>query len=144
MAEAPDPAFAVVEIFDDVELHLLNRHEYHLGDPLAWLDLVAFRAAIPTRDKYLALVIRVNEPGQVAEDQSVLVTQPGARQQHRSQTGIGNMNCQAGRYQHGIAGFHDQGFVNNGPHVEARRTVGGVVRQWDAVPDAWIEDLQVN
>ena len=42
MAEPSCPTLAIVEVLDDIELHLFDWHEHHLRDSLARLYLVAF------------------------------------------------------------------------------------------------------
>ena len=78
MAEAPVPTIADVELVDDIELNLLDRHENHLCDALARLNLVRIRTPIPAGDEYLALVVGIDQPGQVAQHEPVFVTQPGS------------------------------------------------------------------
>jgi len=80
MAEATRTTLTFVEIFNDIELHLCDRHEQHLCDSLARLNLITIRTTIPARDEYLSLVVGIDEAGQVAQHQSVFVSQAGARQ----------------------------------------------------------------
>ncbi len=40
MAEAPGTTLTVVEILDDIELHLFYWQEHHLSDPLARPNIV--------------------------------------------------------------------------------------------------------
>ena len=39
MAEPPGPAIAILEVFNDIEAHLLDRDEHHLSDPVTGLNL---------------------------------------------------------------------------------------------------------
>jgi hypothetical protein len=67
MAEAALAAAGVCEFFDDLKGHLLDRHEHHLCDTFAWLNFVGFLAAIPAGNEDLALVVRIDQAGQVTE-----------------------------------------------------------------------------
>ena len=62
-----------MELVHDAELHLLDRDEHHLRDPLAGLHFVRLSAPVPAGNEHLALVVRVDQPGQVAEHEAVLV-----------------------------------------------------------------------
>ena len=73
MTKTARAAVAFVEFLHNREHHLLHGHEYHLRDALSRPYLVAIGAAIPPRDIYLALVVRVDEAGQVAEHEAMLV-----------------------------------------------------------------------
>ena len=63
-----------------------------LRDALARLHAKRLRAAIPARDHELALIIGVDEPDEIAEHDAVLVAEAGARQHHRCQIPIAQMN----------------------------------------------------
>ena len=68
-----------IELFQD-QARLTERNEHHLCDALARLDNIGRAAAIPARDENLALIIRINQARQVAEHQTMPVTQTGAWQ----------------------------------------------------------------
>jgi len=80
MAEATRTTLTFAEFFNDIELYLCDRHEQHLRDSLARLNLITLRTTIPARDEYLSLVVGIDKAGQVAEYQPVFVSQAGARQ----------------------------------------------------------------
>ena len=69
MPETAFAAVAVSKLLNNIKSYLLYRHEDHLGDALAWLNIVSFVAAIPAGNENLALVIRINKSGKVAQDQ---------------------------------------------------------------------------
>ncbi|MNE95277.1 hypothetical protein D3C80_1933420 [compost metagenome] len=69
------------------------------------------------------------------------MTQAGARQDHRGEAGVGNVDRQAGGDQHGLAGFEDQVLLQHGAQVEAGGTRGGVLRQGEFRAQARIENL---
>lgn len=73
MAEAALATTGVLEFFDDLEFHLLDRHENHLCDSLSWLNLIGLITAIPAGNKNLALVVGIDQSGQVAEYKPVFV-----------------------------------------------------------------------
>ena len=93
-------------------------------------------------DHDLALVVRVDQPDQVAEHDAVLVAQPRARQDHRRQPGIGEVDGDAGRDQRRLAGRDVERRVDAGAQVQAGGTRRGVVRR--AVAQALVEDLDVD
>ena len=80
MAEPTRTTLAFVEIFNDIELYLCDRHEQHLRDSLARLNLITLRTTIPARDEYLSLVVGIDKARQIAQYQPVFVSQAGARQ----------------------------------------------------------------
>jgi len=73
MAKAAFATARVLEFFDDLEFHLLDRHENHLCDALAWLNLVGLITAIPAGNKNLSLVVGIDQSGQVAKYKPVFV-----------------------------------------------------------------------
>ena len=73
MPKSAGPALAGLEFVYQFKIGPYHRHDDHLRDTLARLYLVALGAAIPTRDIYLPLVVRVDEAGQVAEHEAMLV-----------------------------------------------------------------------
>ncbi len=76
MVEAALAAARVPELFDDLELHLLERYEYHLRNPFARLNFIGLLAAIPAGSVHLSLVIGIDQSGQVSEDKPVFVAKP--------------------------------------------------------------------
>ncbi len=54
------------------------------------------------------------------------------------------MYRQPGRYEYGVTRPDTQWFIDTGTHIEARRTIGRIGRQWDRVPHTRVEDLQFN
>ena len=99
MSEPPVSPIAVVELLDDLEAHLLDGHEHHLGDALSRLYLVAPGSPVPAGNEYLSLVVGVDQPGQVAEHEAVLVAEARTRQEHRGKTGIPDVDGEPGRDQ---------------------------------------------
>src|SRR5262245_39852224 len=101
MAEAAGAASALLEPLDDFEPRLDDRHEDHLRNTLARCDRVARFAAIPARHEDLALIVGIDEPGEVSEHDAMLVPQTRSRKDHRGETRIGNVYRNTGRNQHG-------------------------------------------
>ena len=104
---------------------------------------VAFRASIPAGNVYLPLVVRIDQPGQVAEHQPVLVAEARSRQQHGGQCRVGDVNGQPGRNQYCLARRHGDRTVDARTHIQPGRTARRVVRQRNRVADARIENLQL-
>jgi hypothetical protein len=144
MAETSATATRIVELVDDLELHLFNGNKYHLCNALAWLNLVGLGTSIPDRNKHLALVIGINEAGQVTENQSMFVAQAGTWQKHSGKSGIANMDGKAGRNQNGCAGLDREHVVNTCPHIKASRAVRRIVWQWNTLANPRVQYLQFN
>ncbi len=144
MAEPAGTAFAIPKFLDYLEPDLLNRHEYHLCDAFPWLDLVRFAASVPARDKYLSLIVGIDQARQVAEHKTMFMSEPGARKQYRRQAAIANVNRDAGGNQLGITRAHSQRLVDTRAHIKARGSVGRIVRQGYGLPNSGIQYLQFN
>src|SRR5690606_27672405 len=80
MPEAASTTLAALELADTFQLRLHHRHQYQLGDALTRLDGEGLMAAVPAGHHQLALVIRIDQPHQIAQHDAVLVAQAGARQ----------------------------------------------------------------
>ena len=99
VTETAFAARAGVEILNQVEFRLHHRHKNQLGDALARLNRKTLLTAIPHGNHQLALIIRINQANQIAQYDAVLMAETGARQNHRGQRRVGDMNSQAGRQQ---------------------------------------------
>lgn len=139
MAEATRTTLTFVEIFNDVELYLCDRHEQHLCDSLARLHRITLRTTIPAGDEYLSLVIGIDQARQVTQYESMFVSEAGARQQYGRERRITYVNRDSGWDENCFSGLHGDDLVNDSPHVERRGAVGRIVRQRNAVADAWVE-----
>ncbi len=71
-----------VKIGDDVEFNLQHRYHDHLRNALHRLNRELNVPAIPDRDKYLSLIVGVNQPDEIAQHDAVFMAQSGARQDH--------------------------------------------------------------
>ncbi|MCY1410408.1 hypothetical protein D9M71_257770 [compost metagenome] len=141
MPETTGAALAFVEAVDQLEMRLHHRHQNQLGDALADGDGERGLAAVPAGHHQLALVVRVDQPDQVAQHHAVLVAQAGARQDQRGQVRVGDMDGQAGGDQQGLARLEDGVLLEHGAQVEAGGAGRGVLRQGEFRADARIEDL---
>src|SRR5579885_2141086 len=92
MAEATGPARAGGELVHQLELRARHRHEHELGDALAGLYGERFAPAVPARHHQLALVVGIDQTHQVAEHDPVLVAEPRARQDHRGELRIADVD----------------------------------------------------
>ena len=75
MAEAARVAVTLFEFLHHFEANLLYRQEYQLSDPIAWINQEYFTAAIPAGDLNFPLVVAVDESNQVAQHDTVLMTE---------------------------------------------------------------------
>jgi len=124
MAEPAVPAIAFPKFLDKLEPDLLNRYKHHLCDALPRLDFICFGASVPAGDKYLTLIVGIDQPGQVTEHQTVFMSKPGARKQHRRQAIVADVNCKTSGNQLGVARPDSQRLIDACAHVESRRSVG--------------------
>ncbi len=74
----------------------------------------------------------------------MLMTQAGARQDHRRQRGIGDMNRKAGRQQRGCARRQLYGVVETGSQVKSGGAGGGIGRQRKLLADTRVQNLNVD
>lgn len=118
MAKTAFPAAGIVELFYNLKLNLLHWHEYHLSDSLARLNFIRLVTSIPAGNKNLALVVRIYEAGQIAEHQSMLVPEPGSRQQDRRKRRIADVYSQPCWHQHRLSRRNRQNIVDAGTHIE--------------------------
>ena len=144
VAEAAGTAIAVGEGFHDLEAGLHHWHEYHLRNALAGLDREAILAAIPAGNEQLAMIIRVDEAGEIAQHDAMLVAQPEARQQHRRQLGVADVDGDAGGDELGLAGMDIQRLIHAGAQVHAGGTVSGVLRHGDFLADSVVEYFELD
>ncbi len=79
MAEPAFAAGAAFEFLYHLELHPSHRHEHHLRDPVTRLDDHVMLAPVPRRDHQLALVIGIDQSHQIAQHDTVFVSQTGTR-----------------------------------------------------------------
>ena len=99
-------------------------------------------AAVPAAHHQRALVVAVDQADQVAQHDAVFVAQARARQDHRGQAGVADVDGDAGRDQHRLAGLQQQRRVEAGAQVEAGAAGRGVGRQ--LLGHARVEHLQVD
>jgi len=142
MAEAAFATLRCRKIFDDLEGGAHDRDKDQLRNPFPRLDVKRVAAAIPARNKDLALIIRIDEAHQVAQDDAVLMAQARPRQDHRRQLRVSDMDGKPGWHKLGIAGPQQYRLVEAGAKVHAGGAVGGVIRQGIVGTQARVEDLK--
>jgi hypothetical protein len=64
------------ELADQLELGPQDGHQYQLRDPVSDINSKALATAIPTGHEKLALVIGIDEPYEVSQDDAVLMAEP--------------------------------------------------------------------
>jgi hypothetical protein len=133
-----------LEVVHDFETGVDHRNEDHLGDPFAGLHGERRIPAIPAGNEHLPLVVGVDQPDEVAEDDAVLVAESGARQQHGREGWVADVDRHAGGYQHGLAGRHVGRCFDAGPHIDPRRALGRVLGQREFGTQPRIEDLELD
>jgi len=85
MSKAAGAASALGKFLDDLKLYLHNRHENHLRNPRTRLDDEGIITAVPARYEHLTLVVRVDQPDEIAQHDTVLVPKARPRQENCSQ-----------------------------------------------------------
>ncbi len=106
MEPKPISRFTVAKRFNSFKISVDHRNNNQLGDALPNFNSKGCYTTIPTGNKQLPLIIRVNKPRQITQNQPMLMAKSGARQQHRSKPRIGHVNRKAGRHQHRFARYH--------------------------------------
>ena len=100
--------------------------------------------AVPAGHHQLSLVVRVDQPDQIAEHDAVLVAESRARQDHRGEARVLHVDREAGGNQLGLPGLEHQRRVEAGAQVQPGRTAGGVGGQRKIAADARIEDAHLQ
>jgi hypothetical protein len=77
---------------------------------------------VPGRHHDFTLIVRVDQADQIAQNDAMPVAEAGARQDHRRQTGVTQVNRDAGRNQVRLTGCDDQRLVDARAQVEAGRS----------------------
>ena len=79
---------------------------------------------------------------EISENDAVLVAQAGARQDHRREARIGQVNGDPRRYEHGVARMDFYRALDARAQVKASRAGGRVMRR--AVVQTWVEESDVD
>jgi len=141
-AKPPRGALARIEIGNDAKRRLHDRNDDELGQPVERLQREVGTPAVPAAHHQFALVIGVDQPDQIAQDNAVLVTQPGPGQDQRREAGIGDVDRDAGSNQFGLSRQECQWDIDARAQVEsggAGRCVGGQI-----VADAFVQDAKCD
>lgn len=144
MAEAARTALAGREFGDDGELGPDDWHDHHLRDALADGDGERRLAPVPARHQQFALIVAVDQADQIAQNDTVLVTKARARQHHRGQFGVADVDSEAGGDQMCLARLHRQRFRQTGAQVQAGRADSSVVGEGDVLTQTRVENFQFN
>jgi len=80
MAKTTLGASGFDEFIHALEGYLRHWYEDHLGDTLAHLDFIRCIPPVPARHKHLALIVRIDQPYQIAQHDAMFVAQSRARQ----------------------------------------------------------------
>ena len=101
---------------------LHDGHEDHLRDALARRDRVGRATAIPARHEDLTLIVRIDEAGEIAEHDAVLVAESRARKDHRGEPGVADVNGDARGNEHRAAGHELDRRIDAGAQIQSRRS----------------------
>ena len=144
MAKTAGAAFRIGKLRDQFEADTDHRHQHQLGDALPNLDAEGGVPAIPARDQELSLIVRVDEPDQVAQDYAVAVTEARAGQDQGGEARVTDVHRQAGGDQLGGASGQLKRLCQHGTQVEPCGAVGGIARQRKFAAEAMVENLNLK
>lgn len=125
-AETAFPALAGGKFVHDFKFGLYDGYDNHLGDAFERFDGKRCVAPVPNRNFELALIVGIDEAEQIAQNDTVFVSQPGARQYHGGVARVGQMNRQTGRDEECFARLDGGGRVYTGAQVEPGRAGRGI------------------
>jgi hypothetical protein len=118
VSEAAGATRRSFEVRDNLEFNLHDRDDYELRDTLAWFQSEGLMTAIPARDHELALVIRIDQPDEIAEHDAVSVSQPRARQNHCRQCRVLKIDRKTRRYELRTTGRKLERLIETSPEIE--------------------------
>ena len=75
MTKPAGTALAFGEFVDDLKVNLRHWHENHLRDAITYRNFKGRLTSVPKGDKHLALIVRVDQPDQIAKNDPMLVTE---------------------------------------------------------------------
>ena len=75
MSKATGSTLGFGEFIDNVKVDLRHGNKDHLGNAIAYGNFKGGLTAVPEGDKYLALIVRVNESDEVSKDDPVFVAE---------------------------------------------------------------------
>lgn len=114
------------KVLHHIEIHLHYRHYHQLRDPLQRIQQERRVPTIPAGDKYLPLIIGVDQSDQIAQDYAMLVAQPGARQNYCCESGVSKMDGDAGGDKAGFPRLDSHHMFSAGTQIKARRIGSGI------------------
>ena len=141
-----EPVFrpvAFLKRLHHIELGSGHRQDDHLRDAVAGVNGEFGGSAVPAGDEYLALIIRIDESGEVAEDDAVFVAEAGAGQQHRRVIGVGDVDGDAGGNQFGGARLQGHRPINAGGQVKPGGAVGAIAGEAKFRVNAGVENSKI-
>ncbi len=130
------------KIVDDIKSDLNDGHDDELSYSFHRIQRKDGCPAIPQRNQYLSLIVRVDQANQVTEHDAVLVAHAGTGQYHCRQARIIQVDRDARRNQLGLAGLQKDWRINAGPQVEpsgAGRCIRG-----ELIAQARVQNLDVD
>jgi len=144
MTETAGATVALGKSLHQFEANLPHGHDHELGDTLRRLNTEGRLPAVPAGDQKFTLVIGIDQADEVTQNDTVFMTESGARQYHRCQTRIVKMDRQPRVYQFASPGREFQRFVQARAQIDAGRTSRTRFRKWNLPADTRIENLELN
>jgi hypothetical protein len=132
---------ALGECVNDIKRHLNDRDDYELGDALERFELEQLIAAIPDRNKYLALVVRIDQANEISQNDTVLVAQSRSRQDHRRQPRVRKVYRNSAWNEFCLARADREHIVEAGAQVQACRARSSVCGH--LVSQAWVKNANI-
>src|SRR5262249_7522407 len=111
-AEAARAARALLERLDHVELDLDDGDHDELRDALERVHDEGLATAVPARHEHLALVVGIDQPDEVSEDDAVLMPEARAWYHDRRETRVAEVNGDARGHERRVAGTQRERLVD--------------------------------
>lgn len=132
------------ELVDDFKVNLRDGHEDHLGDAVTYGDVKGGLRAVPHRHKNLTLIVRIYQPHQVAEDNSVLVAESGAWEENGRKARISDVDGKPGWNQLGLTRLDRDVAFKTGTKVKTCRAVRCVFRKRNGLAQTRVKNLELD
>ena len=121
-AETPGATIAFWKSLHQVERHLRHGNNDELRDSFHRIQCEGACATIPKGHQDLPLIVRVDQADKISKHDSVLVAQPGSRQNEGREAGVSQMNGYARWNQFGLTGLQYYWCTDTSPLVNSCRT----------------------
>jgi len=141
-AEAALAPFTSLERLHDSERGLYDGQYHELRNAFQGVYDKGLDTSIPAADHQGSLIVGVDQAHEVAEYDSMFMTESGTRENDRCVGGIAYMYCDAGRDQMGIARRDGERLIEARSQIERRGTRCGI--RWNVATHSLVRDAQIE